>query len=100
MIATTIAQSQRLLKARISRATADMMWVPVITHKGVVDALYVGHATPNGLPAWSLSALWDFFHNMDKTYEFPTDLSSDELIENLVNIIISRTEYNGLRKSI
>lgn len=41
-------------------------------------------------PAWSLSALWQMIHDLDKTYEFPTSLSADELIETLVTTIIHR----------
>ena len=44
-------------------------------------------------PAWSLSALWQIVHELDKTYEFPTTLSSDDLIELLVKTICFRREY-------
>lgn len=88
MIATTIEQAEDLVKAGVSPDTADMMWVPVPTrHKGVVERLYVGQATPNGTPAWSISALWDILHSLDKTYEFPTTFSADELIAQLVMIL-------------
>ena len=44
-------------------------------------------------PAWSLSAIWQMVHEIDKTYEFPTNLSANELIDTLVATIINRRGY-------
>lgn len=57
MIATSISQSKRLLEAGIDPQTADMQWNAILTYHGVEQELFVGEMTPNGLPAWSLSAL-------------------------------------------
>ena len=43
--------------------------------------------------AWSLSALWQMVHELDKTYDFPSSLSADELIETLTSTICYRQEH-------
>lgn len=84
MIATSIEQSKKLIEAGIPNESADMCWYKAVCgyHLTVSQDL--------DIPAWSLSALWDYIHNLDKTYEFPTTMSADELIETLVNTIIYR----------
>lgn len=86
MLATTIDQSKRLLAAGVDRKSADMRWAsaPFGWH------LELGYHPSNANPAWSLSALWDLFYSMDKTHEFDTDMTSEELIEMLVRIITFR----------
>ena len=91
-IATTREQSGRLLTAGVPMDSADMQYNAIPTRNGPSIQLFVGEATPNGLPAWSLSALWQMVHELDKTYEFSTELSADELIETLVRTIIFRRE--------
>ena len=92
-IATTREQSGRLLTAGVPMDSADMQYNAIPTRNGPSIQLFVGEATPNGLPAWSLSALWQMVYELDNTtYEFPTELSADELIETLVRTIILRRE--------
>ena len=75
MIVTTEEQSKRLIESGVSTKTADL------------DFSY---------KAWSLSALWDYFHNMDKTYDFDTKMTAAELLETLVRIIVMRNKrYEG-----
>ena len=69
-----------------------MQYNAIPTRSGPSIQLFVGEVTPNGLPAWSLSALWQMVYELDRTYEFPTELSADELIETLVRTIIFRRE--------
>ena len=93
-IATTIEQSKRLLEAGVPIESADMYWhngfdYPMSKKRTSLTWNQLLHVFP---PAWSLSALWQMFHELDKTYEFPTDLSADELIETLVRTIIFRRE--------
>lgn len=86
MIATTIDQSKRLLAAGVEPKSADMRWEasPFGWH------LVLGYHPSMTNPAWSLSALWDLFHSVDKTHDFETDMTSEELIETLVRIITFR----------
>ena len=70
-----------------------MQYNAVPTRNGPSIQLFVGEAAPNGLPAWSLSALWSIIYNLDKTYEFPTELSADELMETLVSTIVYRRTH-------
>lgn len=61
-----------------------------------VERLSVGNRKKRGhwnVPAWSLSALWQMVHKLDKTYEFPTTLSADKLMETLVRTIIYRRNH-------
>lgn len=92
-IATTREQSGRLLTAGVPMDSADMQYNAIPTRNGPSIQLFVGEATPNGLPAWSLSALWQRVHELDKTYDFPSELSADELIETLTSIICYRQEH-------
>lgn len=95
-IATTIEQSKRLLDTGVGQKSADMKWamfqgcVPHLCYESNSMLLAVA---PTVYPAWSLSALWDIIHNLDKTYEFPSSLSSEQLIENLVTRICYRREH-------
>lgn len=75
--ATTFEQSKRLLAAGLDPESADMKYVRF----------------DDEIPAWSLSALWDFIHHLDKTYEFPTTLSAEKLIEVLTATICYRLEH-------
>lgn len=118
MIATSIEQSKRLLKAGLEPKSADMYyknnlpWTDkeprysaVLSDGSPAEALewYNKGYTAGGkeplpllhfcFPAWSLSALWDYIHNLDKTYDFPTTMSADELIETLVSTICYRLEH-------
>lgn len=86
MIATSIEQSKRLIEAGIPKASADMCLA--------YGKLETNRASlKNEFPAWSLSALWDYIHNLDKTYDFPTTMSAEELIETLVNTIVYRMKH-------
>lgn len=89
-ISTTIEQGQRLIDAGISEKTADLWWHPDWDEKA--PDCYRRCRVEN-IPAWSLSALWQMVHELDKTYEFPSRLSADELIENLVKTIIYRKTH-------
>lgn len=87
-IATTQAQSSRLVVAGVSPSTSDMHF------RG--NLLVMGNYYPATIsdisPAWSLSALWDILHRLDKTYEFDTKIDSAELMEHLVSAICYRFE--------
>lgn len=93
-IATSIEQSKRLLDAGVPIESADMYWhngfdYPISKKR---TSLTLNQLLPDFPPAWSLSALWQMVYNLDKTYEFPTELSADELIATLVRTIIFRRE--------
>lgn len=94
-IATTVEQSRRLLEAGVPKESADMRWeafpgcVPHLCYQ--LDSM--PFIAPKVTPAWSLSALWQMVHELDKTYEFPSRLSADELIENLVKTIVYRKTH-------
>ena len=104
-IATTIEQSKRLIAAGLDPESADMMWVVPETFDSGFDGEDENTPDPQAslklqrhgrycdTPAWSLSALWQMVYELDNTtYEFPTELSADELIETLVRTIIFRRE--------
>lgn len=103
-IATTIEQSKRLIAAGLDPESADMMWVVPETFDSGFDGEDENTPDPPAslklqrygrycdTPAWSLSALWQMVYELDKTYEFSTVLSADELIETLVRTIILRRE--------
>lgn len=97
MIATSIEQAKRMLEAGVPIESADMYW-----HEGFDypmskkrTSLTWNQLLPDFPPAWSLSALWQMIHDLDKTYEFPTELSADELIEVLVKTIIFRKNQDA-----
>lgn len=97
MIATNIEQSKRLLEAGVPKESADMMWeqhydcLPYLT---IIPRTTLGRSIgAHAIYAWSLSVLWQMVHDLDKTYEFPTELSADELIESLVTTIIYRKTH-------
>lgn len=100
-IATTREQSGRLLTAGVPRESADMTWVALeIPRNGKIEIEWDlvcgkmhGISAMKWIPAWSTSALWSIIYNLDKTYEFPTELSAEELIETLTSIICYRHEH-------
>ena len=67
-------------------ATGETKWFGTVACSVYPDSNY---------PSFSLSVLWDIVHDMDKTYEFSTRMSSDELIEVLVKTIEFRYNYDG-----
>ena len=94
-IATSIEQAKRMLEAGVPIESADMYW-----HEGFDypmskkrTSLTWNKLLPDFPPAWSISALWQMVHELDKTYEFPSSLSADELIETLTSIICYRHEH-------
>ena len=94
-IATSIEQSKRLMEARVPIESADMYWhegfdYPMSKKK---TSLTWNQLFPDFPPAWSLSALWQRIHELDKTYEFPSSLSADELIETLTSTICYQQEH-------
>ena len=94
-VATTIEQSKRLLVAGLDPRSADMSWHKYKTSKWDLWVGWSDRELPDFqiVPAWSLSALWQMVYELDNTtYEFPTELSADELIETLVRTIILRRE--------
>lgn len=107
-IATNIDQSKRLLAAGIDPRSCDMRWTKeveedkgwgfILTYQEEEYHLELGQPffdSPSNLsgPAWSLSALWKMVYELDKTYEFPTELSADELIETLVCTLVYRKTH-------
>lgn len=100
-IATNTKQSLRLLEAGLI-SYSDMFELVDkngTTHyrQRLVEVSY-GEMQDQGFKvvnscAFSLSSLWDIIHKLDKTYEFPSSLSSEQLIENLVTRICYRREH-------
>ena len=95
-ISTTTEQNKRLIQAGIDPKSADMVWQDnMLMAKSYVSAVdfennWRSHGgSPHTIhaPAWSLSALWQMVHELDKTYEFDTQMSSEELMENLIKIL-------------
>ena len=107
MIATNIEQTKRLIASGLDPGSADMMWAVPETFDSGFDCEAENNQDPPAslklqrhgrycdTPAWSLSALWQIVHDLDKTYEFPTELSADELIEVLVKTIIFRKNQDA-----
>lgn len=102
MIATTIEQSKRLISAGLDPKGADMFYALFYLPFGDETEPYeirliitTDKCCPckGDIPAWSLSALWQMVYELDRTYEFPTTMSADELIENLVKTIIYRKKH-------
>lgn len=90
-IATTEAQSLRLLEAGIDPQTADMQWNAIPTHHGVEEELFVGEKTPNGLPAWSLSALVQLCAERNKEFAFGVGEGGvEELFGSIVNYLCKK----------
>ena len=92
-IATSIEQSKRMIDTGIDiEESADFYY----DSKGYLqwrgDPVLFQIASFQ-VPAWSLSALWQRVHELDKTYEFPTELSAEELIETLTRTICYRREH-------
>lgn len=113
MIATSIEQSKRLIAASLDPGSADMCYanvefnpnyLPDIRLSGIPYAKCVetykavGLIAEDIIPAWSLAALWDIVHNLDKTYDFDTKMKSDELMELLVKTIEFKFKKNKLWK--
>ena len=96
MIATTKLQSRRLIAAGVGTESADMIYGMVMFGDTRRETLLPRNECieENAITfyAWSLSALWNILHNLDKTYEFETKMSSEELIEYLVTLICIRFE--------
>lgn len=106
-IATSIEQGKRLMEAGVNKESADMMWTNEVETcddwghfvivKEETEHLEIAYSyfILNGVarPAWSLSALWQMVHELDKTYDFPSELSADELIETLTSTICYRQEH-------
>lgn len=96
MIATTKEQSRRLSTAGVSTNSADMVYGLVMFGDTQVETILPRNEEieKNSIrcPAWSLSALWDILHRLDKTYEFDTKMDSAELVEHLVSVICYRFE--------
>lgn len=117
-IATSIEQSKRLLDAGVPKESADMYYknnlpwtdkeprysavLSVGSPSKVLEWFNKGYTAggkePLSLlhfcfPAWSLSVLWQVVHELDKTYDFPSELSADELMETLVKTIIYRNTH-------
>ena len=90
-IATTIEQSKRLLSAGLDPSSADMQWnaIPLRNGKSAIE-LFVGDETPNGVPAWSLSKLWDICNDCGiGPFNFGgDDFDSSSLMDKLIAWII------------
>ncbi|MBR5414155.1 MAG: hypothetical protein IK114_14175 [Fibrobacter sp.] len=87
MTATSQEQSQRLIDAGIKQNTADMQYNAVPTKDGPVVELFNGEVTPNGLPAWSLSALWDAARTLGIPFVFSDEDTGEDAIRSLVSLI-------------
>ena len=108
MIATTIEQSKALLKAGLSKESADCHWhFPVCKREDgsytiyPEPDLYVGWVfSPDDIPAWSMSKLWEIvFSNCgDKIYEFSTELSPKELMSSLFDTVLGMAEKNEIKQ--
>lgn len=103
MIATTKEQSQRLIAAGVKEGTSDMYaeYFPGVQawhlearddaeFYKVIREIHKDDKDVQFYPAWSLSALWDILHGLDRTYEIDTKMDSVELMELLVGTIIYR----------
>ena len=88
MIATTIEQSKRLLKAGVSKESADMRWeefpgcIPHLCYQPDIMPLIA----PKVTPAWSLSALWELAKDLDLEYNTFED-KAEWIIEHIVSQI-------------
>lgn len=97
MIATTIDQSKRLLKAGIDPQTADMYWTNIvetadeggyfIKEREQVFHLEIGCSSydKNIIPAWSLSALLELLYSKYPLYLIGTAWNVERLFEDIVN---------------
>lgn len=107
-IATSIEQSKRLLAAGHDPRSCDMRWTNnveedkgwgfILTCQEEEYHLELGQPffdfpSEPSIPAWSLSALWQMVYELDRTYDFPTELSADELIETLVCTLVYRRTH-------
>lgn len=93
MIVTSYWQSLELLQVKLDRETADFYYVDTPSGRKALrwrEEEIVFPLTASEIPSWSLSALWDIVHDLDKTYEFDTNLSARELLDTLVETIRSR----------
>lgn len=102
-IATTIAQSRRLIEAGVKPSSCDMGWsrVDVFSReKGKFDGKWVLIADPckyqgaDMFPAWSLSRLIDIIGNFNYG---PMDNGSAAVIDCAVNAIIYDIQYGSGR---
>lgn len=92
MIATSYWQSLELLRVGLDRETADFYYAEIPGGKKALNwrGKVVYPLIPIEIPSWSLSALWDIVHNIDKTYEYDTKMSAQELLDTLVSTICYR----------
>ena len=83
---TDYFQSLELVKAGVPKETADYFF-----HK---DCIYTESekrqepAFPY-VPCWSIGALWEYFHDTGRVYDFGTDMSSSELLDAMVSAIVN-----------
>ena len=96
-IATSIEQSSRLVEAGLDMKSADMRWFPVEMWDNEKDCAVKGHTLDvnpggEGIPAWSLSKLWDMSNVLGLAPQSHTDeeLESSDLISVLVDWIIKK----------
>ena len=98
MISTNIEQAEMLVNAGVQKDSADMIWcrIELYDRSIAVEVMPKQKVVPPEAiisPAWSLGRLWDIIHGLDKTYDFETKMSSEELIEHLVTLICIRFEH-------
>ena len=99
-VSTDFEQSKRLIKAGVPKSKSDMRFSSYEYDIATGETKWFGTVAcsvypDSHYPSFSLSVLWDIVHDMDKTYEFSTRMSSDELIEVLVKTIEFRYNYDG-----
>lgn len=103
MVVTSYWQSLELLQVELDRETADFYYVD--TPSGRKSLRWRGEEavfclTASEIPAWSLSALWNIIHGLDKTYEYPTALTAAEVMESIIATIIHRFHENRERETL
>lgn len=97
-VCTNKKQSVRLMRAGVPYLYADMYIArnefgeTMFFHSLSGGALPIGKHQKDGYTitctlSFSLSKLWQMVHELDSTYEFPTELSAEELIEALVKTL-------------
>ena len=76
---TNYFQSLRLVTAGVPSDSADYFYAKETKLPKVREFTSV--------PCWSIGTLWQILHQCDGTYEFDTELSTEELIEEMVKAI-------------
>lgn len=78
-------QAVRLVTAGVPKESADYFF----SKSGMQGNWRMTQTEPEFpyVPCWSLSNLWSLLHDGGKTYEFSTDMSTEELIEAMVNAL-------------